>query len=151
MRVDHEVGWALKNWCFQTVVLEKTLDSPLDCKDIQPVSYKGNQSWLFIGRIDAEAPTFWPPDSKSRLFGKDPDAGKDWGQEKGTTEDEIIGWHHWFHGREFEQTPRDSEGQGSLACSSPLSHKESDTTEQLNNKICTIESLCCRAEINTTL
>ena len=96
--LDCEESWALKNWCFWTVVLEKTLESPLDCKEIQPVHFKGNQSWVFTGRTDVEAetPILWPPDAKSWLTGKDPDAGKDWGQEeKGTTEDEMVGWHHW--------------------------------------------------------
>ena len=102
------------------LVLEKTLERPLDGKEIQPVNPKGNQPWIFIGRTDAEAeaPVRWPLDVKSRLIGKDPDAGKDWGQEKGVTEDEIIGWHHWLNGHEFEQTPGDIEGQGSLACCS---------------------------------
>ena len=104
-------SWTIKkaehwrNWCFWTVVLEKTLESPLDCKEIQPVHPKGNQSWIFIGRTDAEAetPILWPPDLKSWLIWKDPDAGKDWGQEeKGTTEDEMVGWHHWLKGHEFE-------------------------------------------------
>ena len=117
-----------KNWCFWTVVLEKTLESPLDCKEIKPVNSKGNQPWMFIGRIDAEAPILWPSDAKSRLIGKDPDAGKDWGQEeKWATEDEMIRWYHWLKGHEFEQTLRDGEGQGSLACCSPWGHKESDT------------------------
>ena len=106
-----------------TVVLEKTLESPLDCKEIKPVHPKGNQSWIFIGRTDAEAeaPVIWPPDAKSQLIiRKDPDAGKDWRQEeKGTTEDEMVGWHHWLNGREFEKTLGDSEGQGSLVCCSP--------------------------------
>ena len=94
--VDHKEGWEPENWFFWTVVLEKTLESPLDCKEIQPVHPKGNQSWVFIGRTDAEAeaPIVWPPDVKNRLTGKDPDAGKDWGQEKGATEDEMVGWHH---------------------------------------------------------
>ena len=95
--LSHKESWALKNWCFLTVVLEKTLESPLDCKEIQPVHPKGDQSWVFIGRTDAEAenPILWPPDVKRWLIGKDPDAGKDWGQEeKGTTEDEMVGWHH---------------------------------------------------------
>ena len=101
--LDYKESWAPKNWCFWTVVLEKTLESPLDCKKIQPVHSKGDQSWIFIGRTDAEAetPILWPPDAKSWLIGKDPDAGKDWRQEeKGTTEDEMFGWHHW--GNEFE-------------------------------------------------
>ena len=92
--VDHKEGWEPKNWFFWTAELEKTLESPLDCKEIQPVHPKGNQSWVFIGRTDAEAPIVWPPDVKNRLTGKDPDAGKDWGQEKGVTEDEMVGWHH---------------------------------------------------------
>ena len=99
--LDHKKSWALKNWCFWTVVLEKTLESPLDCKEIQPVHPKGDQSWVFIGRTDAEAeaPILWPPDVKSWLIRKDPDAGKDWRQEeKGTTEDEMVGWHHWLNG-----------------------------------------------------
>ena len=94
--LDHKEGWAPKNWCFRTVVLEKTLESPLNCKEIEPVNPKGNQPWIFIGRTDAEteAPIFWPPDAKSQLIGKDPDPGKDWGQEKEEREDEMIGWHH---------------------------------------------------------
>ena len=103
--LDCEESWAPKNWCFWTVVLEKTLESPLDCKEIQPVHPKGDRSWVFIGRTDAEAetPILWPPDAKSWLIGKEPDAGRDWGQEeKGTTEDEMAGWHHWLHGHEFE-------------------------------------------------
>ena len=98
-------SWVPKNWCFWTVVLEKTLESPLDCKEIQPVHPKGNQSWMFNGRTDtkAETPILWPPDAKSWLTGKDPDAGKDWGQEeKGMTEDEMAGWHHRLDGHEFE-------------------------------------------------
>jgi len=103
--LDCEESWALKNWCFWTVVLEKTLASPLDCKEIQPVHPKGDQPWVFIGRTDAEAETLvlWPPHVKSWLIGKDPNAGRDWGQEeKGTTEDEMAGWHHWLDGHEFE-------------------------------------------------
>ena len=95
-QLDHKEDWAPKNWCFWTVVLEKTLESPLDCKAIQPVHPKGNQSWIFIGRTDAEAevPVLWPPDVKNWLIEKDPGAGKDWRQEKGMTEDETVGWHH---------------------------------------------------------
>ena len=102
--LDYKESWALKNWCFWTVVLEKALESPLDCKEIQPVHPKGNQSWVFIGRTDAEAETsiFWPPDAKSWLTGKDPHAWKDWGQEKRVTGDEMVGWHHQLNGREFE-------------------------------------------------
>ena len=116
-------------------MLEKTLESPLDCKEIQSVNPKGDQSWIFIRRTDAEAeaPILWPPDAKNWLIGKDPDAGKDWGQEeKGTTEDEMVGWDHQLDGHEFEQTLEVGDGQGGLACSSPWGRKESDTTEQLN-------------------
>ena len=114
----------------------KTLESPLDCKHIRTINPKGNQSWIFIGLTDAEAeaPILWPPDAKSWFILKDPDAGKDWKwKEKGTTEDEMVGWHHWLNGHEFEQTPGDGEGQGSLVCCSPRDHKESDTTDWLNN------------------
>ena len=103
--LDHKEGWAPTNWCFQTVVLEKTLESPMTCEEIQPVHPKGDQPWLFSGRTDAEAeaPILWPPDATSWLTEKDPDAGKDWGlEEKGTTEDKVIGWHHWLNGLEFE-------------------------------------------------
>ena len=120
--LDHKESWAPKNWCFWTVVLKKTLESPLDCKEIKPVNPKRNQFSIFIERSDAEAeaPIIWPPDSKNWLPGKDPDAEKDWRQEeKGTTEDEMVGWHHRLNGHDFEQTPGDSEGQGSLACCSP--------------------------------
>ena len=133
--LDYKEGWALKNWCFWTVVLEKTLESPLDCKEIKSVHPKGNQSWVFIGRtdIEAETPILWPPDVMSWLTGKAPGAGKDWGQEeKGTAEDEIVGWHHWFNGHEFEQALGDGDGHGSLVCCSPWSHKELDMTERLN-------------------
>ena len=116
-------------------VLEETLESLLDSKEIKPVNPIGNQSWIFIGRTDAEAeaPILWPPDAKSWLFGKDPDAGKDWNQKKKrTTEDEMVGWHHWLYGHEFVQAPGVGDGQGSLACCSPWGPKESDRTEQLN-------------------
>ena len=135
--LDHKESWAPKNWCFWTVVLEKTLESPLDCKEIQAVHPKGDQSWVFIGRTDAEVetPILWPPAEKSQLIGKDRDAGKDWGQEeKEAIEDEMVRWHHQLNGHEFEQTLGDSEGQGSLACCSPWGHKELDTIEGLNNK-----------------
>ena len=118
------------------MVLEKTLESPLDCKEIQPVNPKANQSWELIRKTDAEAeaPILWPPDVKSWLIGKDPDAGKDWRQEEeGMTEDEMVGWHHWLNGHDFEQAPGDSEGQGSLACYSAWGRKELDTMERLNN------------------
>ena len=120
---------------FWTVVLEKILESPLDCKVIQPVHPKGDQSWVFIGRTDAEAetPILWPPHGKSWLIGKDSDARSDWGQEeKGTTEDEMAGWHHWLDGHEFVWTPGVGDGQGGLACCNSWGHKESDTTEWLN-------------------
>ena len=115
--LDHKEGWVPQNWCFQTVVLEKTLESSLVCKEIKLVNPKGNQPWIFIGRADdeAEAPIFWPPDEKSQLSGKDPDAGKDWRQkEKGVAEDEIVRQHHLLNGHEFEQTLGDSEGQRRL-------------------------------------
>ena len=127
-----EEGWAPKNWCFWSVVLEKTLESPLDCKEIQPVHSKGNRSWVFFGRNDAKAETsvLWPPYAKSWLTGKDSDAGRDWGQEeKGTTEDEMAGWHHWLDGRESEWTPGVGDGQGGLACCDSWGHKESNVTE----------------------
>ena len=130
--LDHKEGWAKKNWCFQTVVLEKILESPLDCSEINPVSPKGNWSWIFIGRTDAEAPIVWPPDMKIRLIEKDHDDGKDWRQEKGMTENKMVGWYHWFNGHEFEQALGEGEGQGSLACCSPWGCKESDMTERLN-------------------
>ena len=119
--------------------MEKTLESSLDCKKIQPVHPKENQSWVFTGRTDAEAeaPILWPPDMKSWLIWKAPDARKDWRQEeKGTTEDEMVGWHHWLNGHEFEQAPGVGEGQGSLVCCSLWGQKELDTTEWLNNKLC---------------
>ena len=132
--LDYKEGWAQKNWCFWTVVLEKTIESPLGCKEIQPVHLKGDQSWMFIGRTDAEAetPVLWPPDVKSWLIGKDSDAGRDWGQEdKGTTEDEMAGWHHWLDGHESEWTPGVGDGQGGLVCCDSWGRKESDTTEWL--------------------
>ena len=131
-QLDHKESWVPKNWCFWTVVLEKTLESPLDCKEIQPVHPKGNQSWIFIGSTDAEAPVLWPPDAKNRFTGKDSDTGKDWRQEgKGITEDEMVGWYHRLDGHEFEQAPGADYGQGSLVCCSPWV-AESDTTEWLN-------------------
>ena len=134
-------SWTIKkaeHWridAFLTVVLEKTLESPLAYKEIQPVHPKGNQSWIFIGRTDAQAetPILWPPDGKNWLTGKDPDAGKDGRQEeKQVTEDEMVGWHHWLNGHKFEQALRVGDGQGSLVCCSPWGHKESDMTEWLN-------------------
>ena len=133
--LDCEEGWALKNWCFWTVVLEKTLESPLDFKEIQPVHSEGDQPWDFFGRNDAKAeiPVRWPPHEKSWLIGKDSDAGRDWGQaEKGTTEEEMAGWHHWLNARESRWTPGVGDGQGGLACCDTWGGKESDTTERLN-------------------
>ena len=130
-----KLDWALKNWCFWTVVLEKTLESPLDCKEIQPVHSEGDQPWDFFGRNDAQAetPVLWPPHAKSWLIGKDSDARRDWGQEeKGTTEDEMAGWHHWLDGRESEWTPGDGDGQGGLVCCSSWGCKDSGMTERLN-------------------
>ena len=134
LRMDCEESWALKNWCFWTVVLEKALESPLDCKEIQSVHSKEDQSWVFFGRTDAKAetPVLWPPDAKSWLIWKDPDAGRDWGQEKGMTEDEMARWHHWLNGHEFRWTPGVGDGQGGLACCSSWGCRESDTTERLN-------------------
>ena len=132
IRMELEGG----NWSLQTVVLENTRERLLGSKEIKPVNRKGNQPWIFIGRTDAEAeaPIHWPPDVKNWLMGKDPDTGKDWGQEgKGMTEDEIVGWHHRLNGQEFEQTLGHSEGQGSLVCCSPWDRKASDKTEWLNN------------------
>ena len=133
--LDCEEIWAPKNWCFWTVVLEKTLESPLDCKKVQPFHPKEDQSWVFIGSTDVEAetPILWSPNAKSWLICKDPDAGKDWGQEeKGMTVDEVAGWHHRLDGHEFEWTLGDGDGQGGLACCDSWGRKESDTTERLN-------------------
>ena len=133
--LGYKESWAPKNWYFWTVVLEKTLESPLDFKEIQPVHPKGDQSWVFIGRIDAKAetPVLRPRHAKSWLIGKDPDAGRDWGQEeKGMTEDEMAGWHHRLDGCEFEWTLGVGDGQGGLACCDSWGREESDRTEQLN-------------------
>ena len=132
--LDHKESWVLKNWCFWTVKLEKTLEYPLDCKEIQPVHLKGNQSWIFIGRTNAEALILWGPDRKNWLIWKAPDLGKDWRQEeKGMTEDEMVGWHHRLDGHEFEQAP----GVGDeLACCSPWRHKALNMTEWLNWTVC---------------
>ena len=132
--LDCEEGWVPKNWCFWTVVLEKTLESPLDCKEIQPVHLKGDQSWVFIGRTDAKAetPILWPLHVKSWLTGKDPDDGRDSGQEeKGMTEDEMDGWHNRLDEHEFEWTVGVGDGQGGLVCWDSWGRKELDTTEQL--------------------
>ena len=130
--LDYKESWVPKNWCFWTVALEMTLKSPLDCKEIQPVHPKGNQSWIFTGRPDAEDETsiLWPPVAKSWLIWKDPDAGKDWGQEEKATTDEMVGWHHQLNGHEFEWTLGVGDGQGGLACCDSWGRKESDTTEQ---------------------
>ena len=133
--LDYEESWAPNTWCFWTVVLEKTLESPLDCKEIQPVHPKGDQSWVFIGRTDveAESPMLWPPDAKNWIIWKDPDAGKDWGQEeKEMTEDEMVGWHHQHNGHGFGWTPGVGDGQGGLAHCGSWDHKELDTTERLH-------------------
>ena len=133
-------SWTIKkavsmNWCFWIVLLEKALQSLLDCKEIKPFNPNGNQPWIFIGwtDVEVETPILWPPDVKDWLIWKDSDAGKDlkW-EEKGTTEDEMAGWHHWLDGHEFEQALGVGDGQGSLVCFSPWGHKESDTTERLN-------------------
>ena len=128
-------SWVPKNWCFWTVVLEKIIESPLNCKEIQPVNSKGDQSWVFVGGpdVESETPILWPPDAKSWLIWKDPDAGKDCGQEeKGMTENEVVGWHHWNNGHGFERTLGVGDGQGYLQCCGSWGCKESDTTEQLN-------------------
>ena len=133
--LDHKESWAVKNWCFWTVGLEKTLESPLDCKEIQPVHPKGNQSWIFIEGTDAEGETqiLWLPVAMNWLIWKDPGAGKDWRQEeRGMTEDEMVVWHHWLDGHEFEQASGGGDGQESLVCCSPWGHEELDTTERLN-------------------
>ena len=137
--LDYKESWVPKNGCFWTVVLEKTLESLLDCKEIKLVHPKGNQSWIFIGRTDAEVetPILWPPDAKNWLIGKDSDAEKGRRQEeKGPTEEEMVGWHRWLDGYEFEQAPGVGDGHRSLVCCSPWGHKESDTTEQLNLTEC---------------
>ena len=125
--LDHKESWKLKSWCFWTVVLEKTLESPWDWKEIKTVNLQGNQSWIFIGRTDAETetPILWSSNAKKRLIWKDPDAGKDWRhEEKGMTENEMVGWHHQPDGHEFEQALWVGDGQGSQACCSPWGPKE---------------------------
>ena len=134
-QLHHKERRVLKNWCFWTVVLNKTLESPLDCKEIQPVNGKGNQFWIFIGRTESEpeAPILWPTGVKNRIIRKDLVAGKDWRQEeKRTTENEMVGWHHWLDGHEFEQALGFGEGQGGMACYSPWGCKELKMTERLN-------------------
>ena len=137
-KLDHKEGWVPKNWCFRTVVLEKNLQCLLDCKEIKPVHPKGNQSWIFIGKTDAkaEAAILWPPDAERGLIRKDCDSGQHWSQEeKGTMEDEMVGWHHQLNEYEFVQALGDGEGQGSLLCCSPQGQKESDNSQRvrLNN------------------
>ena len=150
--LDHKQSWTPKNWCFWTVVLEKTLESPLDNKGIQLVHPKGNQSWIFIGRTDveAEAPILWPPDVKNRLIWKDSDAGKDWRwEEKGTTEDEMVAWHHRLYRHEFEWTVGVGDGQGGLVCCSSWAHKELHMTERLDwtELMYTYESNICHKDV----
>ena len=133
--LDYKESWALKNWCFWTVMLKKTLEGPLVCKEIQPVHSEGDQPWDFFGRNDAkaEAPVLWPLHARNWFIGKDFDVGRDWGQEeKGTTEDEMAGWHHWLDGHEFVWTPGVGDGQGGLACCDSWGRKESEMTERLN-------------------
>ena len=162
--LDYKESWVPNNWCFWTVVLEKTLESPLDSKEIQPVHPKGNQSWVFIGRtyVEAETPILWLPDAKNWFIGKHPDAVKDWGQEeKRTIEDEIVGWHHWLNGHGFGWTLGAGDGQRGLAGCSSWGHKESETDEWLNwtdqeknlkrLHICITDSLCCMPKTNTAL
>ena len=145
--LDCEESWVLKNWCFWTVVLEKTFESPLDSKEIQPV-HPNDQSWVFIGRTDAESetPILWPPHVKSWLIGKDSDGEWDWGQEeKGTTEDEMAGWHPWLNGHESEWTPGVGDGQGGLVFRDSWGRKESDTTEWLNwAELSILRTLYCK-------
>ena len=156
---DYKESWAPKNWCFLTVVLEKTLESPLDCKEIQPVYPKGNQSWIFIGKTDAEALILWPSDVKNWLIGKDPDAGKYWRpEEKGMTEDVMVGWQHWLSGHEFEKVPGDGEGQGSLACCSRWSHRfkhnlatEQQWKEGLSFHVVSLHGLVCASSQHGSL
>ena len=132
--LDYKEGWAPKNGCFWTVMLEKTLESLLNSKEIKPVNLEWNQPWIFIGRTGAEAPILWPPNAKNWLIGKDPDAGKDWGQEeKGATEDAMVAWTHWLNRYESEKTQGNNEGQRSLACCSSWGGKELDMTERLSN------------------
>ena len=152
--LDHKESWAPKNWCFWTVVLEKTLESPLNCKEIQPVNPKWNQSWIFFGRTDVEAeiPIFWPPDVKNSLIGRDSDAGRDWRQEeKGMTEEKMVGSHHWLDGHEFEPTLGVGDGQGSLVCCSPWCCTESDTTEWPNWICCNNKAIITSDETGNLL
>ena len=142
--LDYKESWESKKWCFWTVVSEKTLESPLDCKEIHPVHPQGNQSWIFIGRTNAETAILWPPDGKNWLLGKDPDGGKDWRQKKRATEYEMFGWHRQFNG----QTLGDSEGQGSLACCSPWGYEESDMMKQLSTHTLHICPFYCYTKLS---
>ena len=150
--LDHKEGWTLKNWCFGNVVLGKTLESPLDSREFKLVNPKGNQPWIFIWRTDAEteAPILWPSDVKNQLIGKDFDAGKNWGQEeKGRTEDEMVGRHNWLNGHECEQTLGVGDRQGNLECCSPWGHKESGINEQRKVILGTLEfAVSVRSEHN---
>ena len=137
--LEHKEVWAPKNWCFWTEVLKKNLESPLDSKEVKAINPKENQPWILIGRTDAETevPILWPPDVKSWLIGKDPNAEKDWGQkEKGAIEDEMVDWHFWLNGREFEQSPGDSEGQGSLACCSSCGRRVKHDLATERQQVC---------------
>ena len=148
--LDFKESSVPKNWCFWTVVLEKTLESPLDCNEIQPVHSKGNQFWVFFVRNDAKAetPVLWPPHVKSWLTGEDSDAGRDWGQKKNrTTEDEMAGWHHGLDGHESEWTPGVGDGQGGLVCCNSWGRKESDTTERLNYTELNLDSSCASSSL----
>ena len=152
--LNYKESWVPKNWCFWAVVLEKTLESPLGCEEIQPVHPKGDQSWVFIGRTDAEAetPILWPPDVKSWLIWKDPDARKDRGrEEKGMREDEMVGWHHKLSGHGFGWTPGVGDGEWSLVCCSPWGQKESDMTERLNWTILEIKTKCLEWKITNCI
>ena len=136
--LDYKESWAWKSWCCRTMLLEKTLENPLDSKEIKPVNSEGNQSWIFIRRTDAEAeaPVLWSPDAKSQLIGKDTDAGKDWRQEqKGTTEDEMVGWYHWLNGHEFEKALGVGDGQGSLAVLQSMGSLSAWTTTYSTNYV----------------
>ena len=139
--LDHKESWATEELMLWTVVLEKTLESPLNCKEIQPVHPKGDQSWAFIGRtyVEAETPIFWPHDVKNLLIGKDPEAGKDWRWEKkGMTEDKMVGWHHWLDGHEFWWTPGVGDGQGGLACCDSWGHRVRHDWTELNWTECNL-------------
>ena len=152
--LDYKESWALKNWCFWTVLLEKTLGSPLDCKEIQSIHSEGYQPWDFFGKNDAEAeaPVLWPPHVKSWLIGKDSNGGRDWGQEEnGATEDEIAGWHLWLDGLESEWTPGDGDGQGGLACCNSWGCKESDILGQMSSRDFLHLQICSNSYCNIVM